>query len=814
MLRVGAGRRIRRMCPTGQKPIFSAALTKDILGASVSGSGAPTFTRATVATVGDHEGVQRTVLASEARVWGARRVRNEYLKSQDMSNVAWTNLAMTVTTGQADPFGGTSAQLLTGNGVATPHQITQFVGGTAVGNTFTMSRYMKSYDGTNILMFLLDGSSVQGVQAQVNLTTGTFTAGPSASGTATDINGGIIDVGNGWYRVWISCTFAAGATVNPNAGLSLGDGTAIAYTAANGAYFYGNQLENVTGQSVVTPSEYVSTGVLVAAPYHGVNVDGSKVFDTVRLHTQNLLLRSNDFLNAWSTASTASVALNGTGDAPLGLNSYIITDSAANLSYRIGQGVVVATATGRAFRFSIYLKNAGKNTANVIITDNGFVNRSQLSITDLDAMTFTQSLAGSATGTVSLTDVGNGWRLAVVTILFASDPVVAVQCFTYMGSSVGLASYVGSSQSLLIAGGAAQRISPSILARYSGTVATINSGTDTGETAPIPPATNFGFYRDLQTAVTQLITPTAALRDLTNATWNILGATMTRAYGGVTGIDGVLNSASRLTAGATTATNFVESVLVAAASNRTFSCWIRRVTGTGPVRLYQGGIAGTSVNWAASLVPNQWVRCYVYANVDVSAAGFGIQIDTAGDVIDVDFAQFEAIPGAANSPIGTSFIPTGGGVRNGDVYSFAGAGNFDVSNGSAYVEATSPLGPMSNVSCALHSTSNEVIVINAFGGQCMMRDSFNTVISTGGTSVGVNTTKKYATKWQNGGNKSAVASGSNVLGTNAFTNPQGAGATLNVGGSAVGSLAWVGCLRNLKVFPNPYTDAQLIAMVA
>jgi hypothetical protein len=40
------------------------------------------------------------------------------------------------------------------------------------------------------------------------------------------------------------------------------------------------QLEDVTGQSVQTPSEYVSTNVLTTAPYHGANVDGVKYFDT------------------------------------------------------------------------------------------------------------------------------------------------------------------------------------------------------------------------------------------------------------------------------------------------------------------------------------------------------------------------------------------------------------------------------------------------------------------------------------------------------------------------------------------------------
>jgi len=39
-------------------------------------------------------------------------------------------------------------------------------------------------------------------------------------------------------------------------------------------------LEDVTGQSVQTAAEYVSTNVLNAFPYHGAGVDGVKYFDT------------------------------------------------------------------------------------------------------------------------------------------------------------------------------------------------------------------------------------------------------------------------------------------------------------------------------------------------------------------------------------------------------------------------------------------------------------------------------------------------------------------------------------------------------
>ena len=76
------------------------------------------------------------------------------------------------------------------------------------------------------------------------------------------------------------------------------------------------QLEDVTGQSVQTPSEYVSTNVLTTAPYHGANVDGVKYFDTDISGNQlspdgylaegvktNLFTDSEDF-SLWTKAGT------------------------------------------------------------------------------------------------------------------------------------------------------------------------------------------------------------------------------------------------------------------------------------------------------------------------------------------------------------------------------------------------------------------------------------------------------------------------------------------------------------------------------
>ena len=72
------------------------------------GTGAPTFTRATTATVIDNEGVMRQVLAGEARFSGARRVYNQVmLSSEDLSIASYTKTSCTVTADQvANPITG------------------------------------------------------------------------------------------------------------------------------------------------------------------------------------------------------------------------------------------------------------------------------------------------------------------------------------------------------------------------------------------------------------------------------------------------------------------------------------------------------------------------------------------------------------------------------------------------------------------------------------------------------------------------------------------------------------------------------------
>ena len=173
-------------------------------------------------------------------------------------------------------------------------------------------------------------------------------------------------------------------------------------------------------------------------------------------------------------------------------------------------------------------------------------------------------------------------------------------------------------------------------------------------------------------AGTQLVTPTASIRDMTDASW--VKVTMTTAFTS-TGIGGVANSCTRCTATGASAT--ILQTLTAAASSRTYSCWIKRITGTGTIGICQDGVTFTDIT--AQI--NSSTFTLVQLNASQLNAAFGIQIVTSGDAIDVDFNQFEAGPFAT-----TPMDVAGAAVRNGDSLTYVQSGNINLPAGTIYAE--------------------------------------------------------------------------------------------------------------------------------
>lgn len=158
---------------------------------------------------------------------------------------------------------------------------------------------------------MLVSASVTSSYQNFDLTNGT------CSGTASV--GTITAEGDGWYRCSMSFT-SVGTTAALTYALlanSLADARFQAYLGGglSGVSVTRIQVQNVTGQSVQTPAEYVSTNVL-SSPFHGAMVDGVKYFDTDINGNQlspdgylaegvktNLFTDSEDF-SLWTKAGT------------------------------------------------------------------------------------------------------------------------------------------------------------------------------------------------------------------------------------------------------------------------------------------------------------------------------------------------------------------------------------------------------------------------------------------------------------------------------------------------------------------------------
>ena len=193
-----------------------------------------------------------------------------------------------------------------------------------------------------------------------------------------------------------------------------------------------------------------------------------------------------------------------------------------------------------------------------------------------------------------------------------------------------------------------------------------------------------------EAAGTQLVTPDASIRDMTDASWVAVNVTPAKT---ATGIDGVVNSASTLTSGAIGGA--IQQTLVAAASSRTYSCWIRRVSGTGTITINQGA---TTSDITAQINSTTYTRVTLTASV--LNAAFGITFGASGDVIEVDFNQFEA------GAIATSPMATAGAARNADALSYVGTGNLLPTQGTCYTE------------CQQNNPTQAFTLIDTGGSEC------------------------------------------------------------------------------------------------
>lgn len=377
-----------------------------------AGVGGATFTRATTATVEDWETVVRPVLSGEVRFQGARRVRNlisAAATTQDFTSGNWIkNGAPTITPGQADMVGGTSASLLQMTAPSNSFLATDI--GLIGTKPCVVSVDLKTTGAPEfwtIIVKVDGGGGATAIQVNTLLATGT------------------------WQRFSVAVPSTLYAT-GPNFAIRPSDGTGV-IVAQRSVYVGRPVVEETTGQSNTNPSEYVSIGVL-SAPYHGANVDGVKYFATQNGNTvvsnvvaeatgaaisasiikgylaegarTNLCLQSEDFATTWVVTDT-TVTVNQIAAPDGNTTADLLTCGVAGTD-AVAQAYTATANTTQVF--SLWCKRGNSDWIRVQIGGAGFANRVGCWFDITNGVVGTVENIGAGTGAAgTIKAYPNGW---------------------------------------------------------------------------------------------------------------------------------------------------------------------------------------------------------------------------------------------------------------------------------------------------------------------------------------------------------------------------------------------------------------------
>jgi len=341
---------------TDSRPDFEAPLMTSL--DLQEGTGIATYSRADGAdrraTVTDFEGLIRPVKNGEARFEGARRVENLIAYSEAFNHATWSKVSITVTSDSVmAPDGSTTADLLTTGGAA-GQRVTQ---GSVIVSATSVAYNVWIRGGTApTARLLIYDSTAATTRAFVDVT-------PTTA----------------WQRFSLSATNLVPGNTHT---FYLYIDEVNAYGAGGTAYAWGAQAEIIQGQANQNPSEYVSTNVKTAFPYHGAGVDGVKYFATRNGNTvasnvvteatgaaipsatlkgylaegsrTNLLVYSEQF-DQWTQNGTVVTATNATvGPDGLTTAETLTDDDGTNYEY-VAKSLTVANDSS-AYVLSIYLK--------------------------------------------------------------------------------------------------------------------------------------------------------------------------------------------------------------------------------------------------------------------------------------------------------------------------------------------------------------------------------------------------------------------------------------------------------------------------
>jgi hypothetical protein len=240
----------------------------------------------------------------------------------------------------------------------------------------------------------------------------------------------------------------------------------------------------------------------------------------------------------------------------------------------------------------------------------------------------------------------------------------------------------------------------------------------------------------------------------------------------------------------------ISSAAIGTSAARTFSVWLRRVTGTGNIQYTQNN--GT--NWTTQAITATWTR---YPFTHTADHRVGIRIVTKDDAIEMWGAQLETV-GAS------SYIPTGASqaTRNADNCELLDLTTmaFNASAGTIYTDVGTRLntGSQRNYTFLPASGGNNQIFEGS--GTALNVYSSGSFVAQIGTST--LSAQKIAAAYALNDYAVSVAGGAVATDTSGAL-PSGL-TKLTIGGSIINSSAYMsGCIRVFKYWPTRLPNATL-----
>ena len=285
-------------------------------------------------------------------------------------------------------------------------------------------------------------------------------------------------------------------------------------------------------------------------------------------------------------------------------------------------------------------------------------------------------------------------------------------------------------------------------------------------------------------------------RDFTNAAWAAVNMTPLKDE---VGIDGVANSASSLLSTAANGTILQTFTITSAVKDGSF--WLKRLIGTGNVDI----TIDNGTTWTTKTLTTGWNKFDVTATL--ANPVIGIRIVTSGDKVAVDYAQLEA-SAFASSEIETTTVAV---TRNADVLTYDDVSNVEDAAGTAYAEASTDWSSTLSETYVLARTSVGRLLYLPNGvaaTKIQIYDGTASSASPTGTSM-LNAPQSVASTW--GSAQTAYFNGDPDLSPAAYDGTMGTG-DIGIGNLNTGTNQWGGTIRNVKIYSNEKSDAEVLVL--